>query len=217
MTSLLTVSTRGRGRHVLHFKRTTSNTLDEARGQLRVNCVDSPPFSSLNCLRSVSKDPPIPIMTVLPRNELVSLSGQSTTAPTADGEGPLEKRPSAGIGGGRSQRKSVNGIGPSFCATSSCDHAHAPSQPEQFQQGNRPTNEYVLVSVADCNDPTVGAVGNDYNAFLTRSIRFRTQNVAFVTFLGFTILQNVFAFAAHSQSMMADCAGTLCCVLLSRR
>jgi hypothetical protein len=35
------------------------------------------------------------------------------------------------------------------------------------------------------------------------------QNVAFASFLGFTVLQNVFAFVAHSQSMMADCAGAL--------
>ena len=120
-----------------------------------VNCVDSPP-SSLNCVRSVSRDPPIPIMTVLPRNELMSLSGQSTTAPASGGRAePLEKRPSAGLG--ERSEKTVNGIGPTFCSTS-CDHACASTQPEHFQHGNRPTNEYVLVSIAACNDPFVGAV-----------------------------------------------------------
>lgn len=145
-------------------------------------------------------------MTVLPRQKLVSLSGQSTvTASTSGGaQQPLEKRPPAPIGDG--SEKWIDGAGPSFCSTS-CDHACAPDLPEHFQRGNRPTNEYVLVSAATCIEPCAGVM-NDHAA-LTQPIQFSTQNVAFVTFLGFTILQNVFALAAHSQSMMADCAGTL--------
>jgi hypothetical protein len=128
---------------MLVFKRTTLSArarFDEARFNFVCELCRLT-SSSLNCLRSVL--PPIPIMTVLPRNELVSLSDQSTAAPTSGGSGPMEERPSEGIGE-RSQ-ESVNGIGQSFSSTS-CDHAHAPTQPEQFRQGNRPTNEYVLVS-----------------------------------------------------------------------
>jgi hypothetical protein len=141
-----------RGRHVLPFKRATfsfSRPFDEAKGS---TCVDSP-SSSHHSVQSESKHP-IPIMTVLPRNELVSLSGQSATSPTSQSGGgaePMANLPSpAGIG-----ERSEKSVGPSFCSTS-CDHACAPSQPEQLQHGNRPTNEYVLVSGTACNDSSVG-------------------------------------------------------------
>lgn len=72
-----------------------------------------------------------------------------------------------------------------------------------------PTNESVLVR-ANPARPLVNRCGSashiDLSLFNLSCAN--PQNFAFVTFLGFTTLQFFFAVIAHSQSMMADCAGT---------